>query len=56
MQREGIMNEFHWNAANISHPDLETTDPEKFARLRARYESTKGNGRERRKRTSGTVA
>jgi len=44
-QREGVMNEFHWNAANIAHPDLETTDPERFALLRTRYESTKTNGR-----------
>ena len=45
MQREGVMNEFHWNAANITHPDLETADPERFTQLRARYESTKMNGR-----------
>jgi hypothetical protein len=45
MQREGVMNEFHWNAANITHPDLEITDPGRFAQVRARYESTRANGR-----------
>ena len=45
MRREGVMNEFYWNVANIAHPDLETADPERFAHLRARYESTKANGR-----------
>ncbi len=50
MQREGIMNEHEWNAARIQHPDLETTQPERFAKLKARYESTKRNGRDRRKR------
>lgn len=45
MQREGVMNEFHWNSANITHRDLEIADPERFTQLRERYESTKANGR-----------
>ncbi len=49
MQREGIMNEFHWNAANIMDHDLENSDPEEFRTLRARFESTKANGLPRRK-------
>ena len=49
MQREGIMNEFHWNAANIMHPDFETSDPEQFQTLGARFESTKANGLPRQK-------
>lgn len=47
MQREGIMNEFDWNAARIKDPNLETADPKRFAELKARYESTKRNGRDR---------
>jgi len=49
MQREGIMNEFHWNIARVKGPNLGTTDPKRLAELKARYESTKHNGRERRK-------
>lgn len=50
MQRKGIMNEFKWNAANIKHPELATADPKRFAELKARYESTRRNGRDRRER------
>ena len=52
MQREGIMNEFDWNAALIKDPNLATTDPKHFAELQARYESTKRNGREPRKHSN----
>lgn len=55
MQREGIMNELHWNAAHIKNPDLETADPGQFAQLRARYESTKANGRESHKRERAMI-
>jgi hypothetical protein len=47
VQREGIINEFEWNAARIKDPNLEATDPERFAELKAPYESTKRNGRDR---------
>lgn len=50
MQREEIINEYEWNAARIKDPNLEPTDPERFAELQARYESTKHNGRDRRTR------
>jgi 5-methylcytosine-specific restriction endonuclease McrA len=47
MQREGIINEHNWL---IKEPNLETTKPERFAELKARYESTRCNGRDRRTR------
>lgn len=50
MQREGNMNERHWNGALSKDPNLATTDPARFAALQARYESTKRNGRDRGKK------
>jgi len=44
MQQEGIMNEFHWNLEKYRKVPA---DPRKF-KSNARYEETKGNGRERR--------
>jgi hypothetical protein len=46
MQREAIINEFEWNAARLKDPNLETTDPQRWAELKARYDSTRANGRE----------
>lgn len=46
MQREGLLNEHHWNSANLrAQYESQPIEPERLAELERRYEETKMNGR-----------